>query len=721
MPSPDLKDFRVLQRPDDVARYLDEVIKHADQHKNELGFLATTVFKEQALKGRLWVLIDGESQYSGHLLFGGPRTALKITQLFVRNDLRRRGCASLIVTELCNVAEANGYQYVQARVAAELPANAFWERHGFVTQHQVDGGSSSGRPRTINVRVYYVPGSSLFESPARHAEASSNVPVVARSQRLSYVIDTNLVIDVARQRSGHESIEPLLNLALAHELQIRVTPEMIPELERGTSFNEADPAVRVARLFPPLPRIPDAEIGPTMRDLLPLVFPSKANLDRLNASERSDLIHLAYCVAHVQSGFITRDGPVLKAAQVLYERFGIDIVSNYDLVPIAEVRGPTAFQSQEWGQLDHQCSEDPPLLSDMQLDSPYLYRRLSKAGTRTDRYGLSSQSLFQTMTLGGQPVSRAVVDWHVETSTWMLTFESSCTDRVTREAIDLLLQNVMRRSVSKVPTRVILTFPVGNVAATEYAAALGCVRMATCDDAESVSFGKLMFKGIVGEEQWPSIRVAFDRGFKWILAEKMPTFQELLHTGVRVTDEGGSRHRYMKSDAFERFIAPGVLISKDRPSAIVPIRSEYAARLFPELSRIDDMLPQMYAGVFCERVYFSSALGKSPVRENAIVFFYRSGTGIGAQHLFAMARVTGVYRTTSAEARLRFLSRGVLDLPKNDEAITAIVFDNIHALKEEIPLHWLKNQEIVSGANLVTSQQIAGKQAIAIVRRAGNG
>src|SRR5690348_12634672 len=144
-------EFSVLKSPDEVLPFLTSVVESADKFKDELGFLPHTAYQDQAEKGRLWIFIDPNLQYAGHLMFGGYRQALKITQMFVETSHRRHGLASLGLNALKDHARTTGCQYIRARVAADLPANEFWEKNGFVIVEQVKGGETTNR--LINMRA----------------------------------------------------------------------------------------------------------------------------------------------------------------------------------------------------------------------------------------------------------------------------------------------------------------------------------------------------------------------------------------------------------------------------------------------------------------------------------------------------------------------------------------------------------------------------------------
>lgn len=75
----------------------------------------------------------------GYLLFGGRYPTFKITQLFVDRKFRKNGIGSKMLSEFEAYAEKNNFLTISARVAADLPANIFWEKSGYELLKQVKG------------------------------------------------------------------------------------------------------------------------------------------------------------------------------------------------------------------------------------------------------------------------------------------------------------------------------------------------------------------------------------------------------------------------------------------------------------------------------------------------------------------------------------------------------------------------------------------------------
>jgi len=158
-------DIQILKESIQVAPYLDRIVALADTNKKSLGFLTKDAFREQSDRGRLWIAVSRNSdEFMGYLLFGGRYPALKIFQVYVQKPHRKLGVGQKLITALTTWGEKTNYLTVSARVAADLPANWFWERAGFSLVRQESGGKFAGR--MINIRVRALDTPSLLDMMA---------------------------------------------------------------------------------------------------------------------------------------------------------------------------------------------------------------------------------------------------------------------------------------------------------------------------------------------------------------------------------------------------------------------------------------------------------------------------------------------------------------------------------------------------------------------------
>jgi GNAT superfamily N-acetyltransferase/predicted nucleic acid-binding protein len=332
-------DFEILSIPGQVEKYVDQIIDLADANKKELGFLQKAVFWEQANRGRLWVAVSSHSdECFGFLLFGGRDPTLKVFQLYVKKNYRKSGIGKKLIASLITWGEKYNYLTISARVAADLSANVFWEREGFSLIRQEGGGRSAGR--MINIRVRELDTPSILNMMSCHALAAKsgihNIQLLNRPivNIQTYVLDLNIFFDIIRNRVHRVEAANLITAGLSQEARVIVTPEFVKELERNSSQDKPDPVLEFARTLPVLPKIPDVEIEKLMLELEPLIFPGSLPSGRQKVQSISDLTHLAYCIHHRTTGFITREKAILAANAKLQERYLLEVLSPADLVQV---------------------------------------------------------------------------------------------------------------------------------------------------------------------------------------------------------------------------------------------------------------------------------------------------------------------------------------------------------------------------------------------------
>ena len=229
-------DFEIIKQFEELEEYIDQVIAAADQNKRSFGFLPRPAYQEQALQGRLWVCVDSEGQYCGHLLFGGKPLSLRILQLYVKGKNRKCGVGRRLLSELEAHGESHSCLSISARVAADLKANQFWERHGYKVCRQVDGGKTTGR--RINIRVKSLDVPRLFDPSDFHDEtqhADLTVETRATLSSATYALDINVIFDLVKDRENADIVCQLLGFSMYGNGQMCITSEFAVELEKGNS------------------------------------------------------------------------------------------------------------------------------------------------------------------------------------------------------------------------------------------------------------------------------------------------------------------------------------------------------------------------------------------------------------------------------------------------------------------------------------------------------
>lgn len=709
----------ILKQPGDVLPYVDQIVAAADAHTRELGFFTPTVYRQSARRGRLWVAArPGSGEVAGFLRFGGTHQQLKVFQIFTLDTARRQGVAGRLLSELVRYGEQQSVLSITARVAADLPANQFWVRHGFALHRTAPGGRTTNREINVYLRELDVPSlfgraSPLDESPPPAAEAITfrDRP---RLPARRWVLDLNVVFDALRQRDRGQS------LWLLGAAPIVVTAELIRELER-TSTEPDDDFLRAARSLPRLPEPPAdqvARLTSALRDSMGLT--SDATSKR-GITDTSDLCHLAACIYHRAYGFVTRDGRILSHAEALRDQYGLRVASPTDLAP-SDSGAADPGASAVTAELDHRLLTGG---SPKDNDRAALANFLERLGLSVDRRdavlnpGTTQQPAEQRVVRVGDRIVgvASLAPPTILGQPWIAHVyveESRSESQVTAEHLfDWLIGP---RIFGKL-YRIDLHSEAGKLTTKQVALDCGFRRVQTGNGGSSATLSKLVYGGFVLPDGWWSFSTDFREQTGLRLAATMPAWGEASDKGIEISQAETAGNHIPLFD-FETLISPGLLLPVGRTGVVVPVRPNYAEQLLPPTVKQSSLLPDREAAFRLERAYFFRAGRHGLLPRGTIVVFYLSEPRMEAA---AVARAT-FSATLSKEEAVATLSRqGVLtsaDIEARADAegrVTAFTFDSLTAIPRPVSYSDLKRLDCVGPANYVAAEPISHDQLLRIV------
>jgi GNAT superfamily N-acetyltransferase/predicted nucleic acid-binding protein len=312
--------------PAEVAPFVSEVQKNADSEKDALGFLPASVYDNGAHEGNLYVAVCEENNsiiYAGHLLFRCVFPHARIVQLFVVPRFRGQKVGQKLLRALVDLTEKLSYLHILAGVAADLPANQFYEKMGFVISRTRPGGGS--RNRIINIRVKHLDTLDLFKMTTEDAQGLGLVDRLANRQAV-YVIDLNVFWDVVKHRPRSEHGNDIVGAAFHRLINLVITREFVRELQRSSTDPSNDPALEFALQLPILSD-PEPLVVQTIIDkIAPLVFTAKYASGTMSVRDRSDLVHLAIAIHHSANAFVTSEKAILQASDSINSLYGVEII-----------------------------------------------------------------------------------------------------------------------------------------------------------------------------------------------------------------------------------------------------------------------------------------------------------------------------------------------------------------------------------------------------------
>jgi GNAT superfamily N-acetyltransferase len=144
-----MSDGRAILAVEPQSLLLDSVKALSDENKRTLGMLPYGAIDQCAENGTILACVDPEHPdvALAYAIFRLTREEVKLTQLAVASDQRRRGVARALVDELSTrYPAARG---VKVKCRRDYDAARFWPRAGFVALGDVQGRAKDGHQLTV--------------------------------------------------------------------------------------------------------------------------------------------------------------------------------------------------------------------------------------------------------------------------------------------------------------------------------------------------------------------------------------------------------------------------------------------------------------------------------------------------------------------------------------------------------------------------------------------
>lgn len=709
-------EFEILKKFDQIEPYIDQVITAADRNKVSFGFLPRPAYKEHALQGRLWVCVDKNKDFCGHLIFGGKLPSLRVSQIYIQKNNRTFGLAGKFLRELERYGESLNCLSVSARVAADLTANDFWEKQGYELVRQVDGGKTTGRRINIRVKDLNVP--SLFDpveisSTAKHTDLTVKTRAVLSNT--TYAIDVNVLLDLIKDRTNASIVQQLLGFSMYGNGQICVTSEFVSELEKRTHEFDEDPLLSLAKSLPTLPAVSDDVLEPIISQLRSVIFPERHNQNILSDRDKSDLKHIAQCIHHEITGFITSENAILKASEMLLHSFNIEIISPGNIVSIV---ADNSIAGGEELSFIHDGS------------SLVIIKFEEKDRQDAERFLISQgvNELERKKALDSGVVDRQRSRWLVKNDNVIIGFSSWGSDELknhrmfhliideqtelAQKLIDHFIEKVMSNLPDSKLSLVILCTAMGSDLTRKTAIDRGFRKVSSSStDLTHDNLIKISYKGYITEAAWLDFRADIAKIVNFSFPERMPTYDEFVNTGAVLSSKSDNSVVKITLFDMEILFSPAVFLCSGRSAIIVPIKRVYVDRLLDASNRQLSLLPYNEALMHVEKAYFKSPRNIKLFSRGDLLLFYVSGKD-GGQEIIGHGRVTSSCIMDVASVLLKLQRQGAIEeqglheIADTDDNIHAITFDNFVFFNNPIPYEYLKRNNFISGANLVTAERI---------------
>lgn len=687
----------------EIAPFLDAVRAQADEERVALGFLPAPAYAEAARQKKLIVLLANNGQqteYAGHLLFGGIFPHLRVRQICVAPVHRRHGNATRLLRALKSQGESEGYLSIVANVATDLQsANSFYENNGFATQRLKSGGLT--RKRTINVRTLQLDTPSLItlmtEPPGviefiQPRKRSVDVPL--------YAIDLNVFFDVIKSRPRSDDAGALFKAAFSHQIRLTATDEFVRELERTTHDQKVDPVLALARQIPNLP----VQNKETIERLIPvvtsLVFADMSKV--LTASDKSDVLHLCHAISAGAAGYITSDGRVLDARDSLMSEFGLDVIALSEFVELLDLpissTGATIKATQNFRISAANISDVSDFLNSESVSPNNFLEVPINQCDRTcvsDGDGIVGVSLMKPMPAINQSTRSLVCvrQDHPNSST----------------IADFLISEQLR-SCSKKSACTITLFDIAHHPITRRIALTHGFQQAKGTPA---SLTKIALGYPVTKASWGSARLAVERLGGLKIQENCPQYN---NPTTEILSPEGTRFGVQLFE-LESLLSPTLFALPRRNAVVVPITGEFANALLGTQAQLS-FLEVPEAPFLSRRTYFNTTRAANVMIRGSAIAFYESVRSKGRGAIVALARIVEV-TTIPTDNVPEFMQRAAVveDLEEITKGTRVLVttFDNLIPLKKLVNLSALRQIGCVPASNFVSATSITAAHLEQIV------
>lgn len=712
-------EFRIYRRANEVSRFARVVQEQGDSEREVLGFLPRSVYNEAAAQGKLYVAaidVAGQEHYAGHLLYGGRFPHLRVFQLYTLPQFRSRQIGRKLLDALLSDAESQYYITISARVAADLPANEFWERMGFRTVRTERGGATTGRQ--INLRRRELNSPTLFSVPQMAPVAA--LPTLARVGQPIFALDVNVFLDLIKDRPRGEYAGRLLTASMSGMLRLFVAREFVNELSRATQDEGADPVVRLAMALPQFTGVPEPFMSNLKGELATLIFHTRASTGQLRERDQSDLTHLATMIYHSASGFVTSDDSILRKRTELKERYGIEILGPAELaefyLPLQWTPTQRAAQSFDGASIEvfELTEERRAEVESFLLSCPMTKEQVALAMVP----GQSACPRHRVaVSLAGAVVGFTAWDAargpQSSAGAWLSVDPISPTGEL---ACDVLLETMFRDACANRPARLILDGSHTSREAMEYAKDHGFRVVGTSNGPPTLE--KFCIGKIITRRNWNESRALLAGSFGITLPAVPPSYSgpdTEIAIGKRESTCAAIRLR-----EFEARFGPVILFLPGRKALVVPIQRSYADQLLSTAYQ-HSLFPRPEASVLGEKLYLSSPRTLSVLEEGAVILFYESiGNDSGRGAIVAVAQITrtAIQETTTLDSRTTrrgVLSSGEVHSLSTTNKTGLTYFNQLMRLKHPIGLSRLRALGCADRANFVTARQIDENAALSII------
>ncbi len=690
--------IKILTDPDKISQYLEDIKKLANSQKEELGFIPYSAYDQSMCKGDLFVATIKQKTrlFAGFILLGGRFPTKRIFQLAVSPQYHRRGIGAELVNAAVKDADKRGFFDIVIKVGERLPANQFWEKAHFVLEQTIKGGQVHSQ---VNIRIREI-RPSLFSTVPQPRSGLHLVVDRIPSRATLYLLDTNILLDVTKERPDSKIAKNLLRLVHEGDIEVAIAQEAIKELERHCQ-REDDLVLQMANS---LRRLSIDNGKNLMARLSAAVFPDKSNIHKHDAS---DIKHIATAISNHARGFITRDEAILRKHEILWNKFNLEVLSpadfwsedessELDAIALKSVVSERSFSISPELTIDA-WEKIAKISSEHKIDEDkFHYAFIKTNGTITALCALEQRS-----PRGGRARNA------------FLFLPDNCDKTSPQIMLDYLVQG-FQLNFENLPANFGIAINLaifGNSGQVSRA----LKEHGYCKTSDG-AYIKTYAGPIIGEQNWKGKKEVIRRLGPIDLPDTLPKYQQF--------DQNISLGPGLNTPlhALEDFLS-AILVLPDRGGVILPIREAYADGFFA-LSSQCSLLPLPEARLSVYKSYFGSRLSASRLAIGKLLFFYQSQARNEPGKVIAVARIIRSNIASKRETLKQSKRRGVLEFSEFENLtvgneLLETVFTHSVIFPNPVTLKRLREIGCEDRANFVTAFNINHQQVCKLLKEGG--
>jgi len=661
--------------------HFDKLLKLWRKYSGTLGFFPEGAFREHAVKKQILIAVDREKNFAGYILYRISKQKVSITHLCVDELYRKCGISRHLVE--CLQKETNSLKGIGLYCRRDYAVSKLWPKLGFIPIDEKIGRGNDQETLTYWWRDNRNP--TLFTESIKE-ELKNNISVV---------VDANVFYDLDPKNNKEESIESKSLGAdwFTGEVRLYVTDEIYTEINRRNNDKERKYQRNRVNSFKILESDKDIVI------LLEQKLPELLRRPR-KVQDQSDIRQLAHAIASKADYFITRDEYLLKQAEAIYEKYGLNIMRPADIIleidnlydevsyrPARLAGTLSSLRLVASGEVNNLV--DQFCLHEKREHKRYLKDKLAKIIAYPDK-------------------SRVyLAEKHRGNVIAIIAISSMGSDRLL-----IPLARIDKGRLGPTLARYLLMKVIRDAAAEGMHSVVfsdDCVHREMEDALSETGFlksGKVWVRFILkGFMELASFQTAIESKSLPALVDVKEDCIKRLIGEIEKTNADKGRHT---SCELERLIWPGKIHNDNIPCFIVPIQPGWARGLFDEkLAGADLFGADLTLALQNEGVYYRSPIGRKISAPARILWYVSDNKNIpGSSAIRACSVLRDVSIDKPKPLYKKYRRLGVYDwvdvfsTAKNDHDKNVMALHFSHTELFHKPIEWKRIQKIIKDLNV---------------------